>query len=90
MTSLTLIKIARMYQRLTLDDVEDNVGKKVGLSKHMFTRIENGTASANQKTQLSLCKFLQVRPTAAFGSSGKAKVIRWKHILQIQETLDRG
>lgn len=90
MTGITLVKLSRMYQRLTLDDIESTVGKKVGLSKHTFTRIENGTYAASVTTQKPLCKYLGIKRSATFGPNGKARMVRWKHILEIQKLLDRG
>lgn len=90
MTNLTLIKLARMYQRFTLDEIEACVGKKVGLSKHVFTRIENGSYAADGRTQKVLCEFLKIKRSAAFGPNRKARLIRWKHLSKIQKMLDRG
>jgi len=80
MRHLTLLKIARMYRRLTLDELEEKIGEETGVGKHTFTRIENGNLSASEDTQEVLANVLELEQDGLFDSFGRARVIRWKHI----------
>ncbi|RLI71401.1 hypothetical protein DRO91_05660 [Candidatus Heimdallarchaeota archaeon] len=84
---LSLIKLARMYKRITLAEIEGKLIESKRIKKYAYTRIENGIYAATPKTQKQICEILDLKRSAAFTPTGKARVLRWKHVLKIQKML---
>lgn len=84
---MTLVKLARLHKKITLAEIEKPLVEKKYISKYAFTRIENGAYNVPKKTQKRICEILELNRQAAFSPSGKARPLKWSHILKLQKMI---
>jgi len=83
--NMTLLKLARMQQGYTLENIEDELKSKhnIRLTMWSYTYVENGRRSIQKKTQRALSKILMLPVEALFNLNSKAKIITTMSIRQL-------